>query len=116
MNEALFFGLLTGGIFLFTGFFLFIFPPKNINGLYGYRSSFSMKSQEIWDYAQKHAGKQMMKAGLILIVVGGLFYLLQLPSELAVIFELIALLVVVILMLYFVDKKLRKEFPIDPSN
>lgn len=116
MNEALFFGLLTGGIFLLGGFILFIFPPKNINGLYGYRSSFSIKSQEIWDYAQKHAGKQMMKAGLILLVVGGLFYLLPLPSELAVIFELIALLLVVILMLYFIDKHLRKQFPIDPSN
>lgn len=116
MNEALFFSLLTGGIFLIAGLFLFIFPPKNINGLYGYRSSFSMKSQEIWDYAQKHAGKQMMKAGLILFVIGGLFYLLSIPSELAVIFELIALLVVVILMLYFVDKHLRNQFPIDSSN
>jgi uncharacterized membrane protein len=116
MNEALFFSLLTGGIFLIAGFFLFIFPPKNINGLYGYRSSFSMKSQEIWDYAQKYAGKQMMKAGLILKVIGILFYLFSIPIELAIIFELIALLVVVILMLYFIDKQLRKQFPIDPTN
>lgn len=115
MNEALFFSLLTGGIFLIAGFFLFFFPPKNINGLYGYRSTFSMKNQEIWDYAQKYAGKQMMKAGLILFVLGCLFYLISIPSELAVIFELISLLLIVILMLIFVEKHLRKLFPNDTS-
>ena len=31
-------------------------PPKNINGVYGYRTTRSMKSQATWDYAHQRKG------------------------------------------------------------
>lgn len=32
-------------------------PPENINMLYGYRTSTSMKSKETWDFAHKYTAK-----------------------------------------------------------
>lgn len=41
-----------GGIVLIlAGLVQLIFPPTKINSRYGYRSGFSMKSQETWDFA-----------------------------------------------------------------
>jgi uncharacterized membrane protein len=66
---------LVGAVFVLTGFILFKFPPKKINGLYGYRTTRSMSTQQNWDFAQKYAGKLMAKSGAILIFISivGLF-------------------------------------------
>lgn len=41
--------------------------PKEINGIYGYRTAMSMKNQETWEFAHKHFGKVWFYAGLILL-------------------------------------------------
>lgn len=38
-------------------------PPKDINGIYGYRTSMSMKNQDTWDFAQRYMGETWQKAG-----------------------------------------------------
>lgn len=43
------------------------YPPKNINGFYGYRTRRSKASQEAWDYAHQHFGKIWYRLGLILV-------------------------------------------------
>ncbi len=42
------------------------YPPRQINYLYGYRTTRSMLSQERWDFAQKFAAKAFLKWGIIL--------------------------------------------------
>lgn len=42
-------------------------PPKEINSVYGYRTSRSMASKEAWDYAHQLAGKVWMRIGVILL-------------------------------------------------
>ena len=42
-------------------------PPKKINGIYGYRTSRSMKNQDTWDFAQTYCGKLWQKMGWALI-------------------------------------------------
>ena len=42
-------------------------PPKNINHLFGYRTSMSMKNHETWEFAHKYCGKLWLKCGLILL-------------------------------------------------
>ncbi len=49
---------------IIAGFILIFAPPKKINHLYGYRTRRSMKSQEIWDYAQPKAGRQLVYLGM----------------------------------------------------
>lgn len=42
-------------------------PPKKINGIYGYRTSRSMKNQDTWDFAQRYMGKVWWKWGWIIL-------------------------------------------------
>lgn len=44
-------------------------PPRQINGLYGYRTAWSMKSQETWNFAHKLCGRLWFRLGLILLPV-----------------------------------------------
>lgn len=43
--------------------------PKKINGLCGYRTENSMKSQDTWDFAQKYCGKLWLKIAIVLIII-----------------------------------------------
>ena len=43
-------------------------PPKTINGLFGYRTARSMKSQEAWDFAHRTCGRLWFKLGLVLLM------------------------------------------------
>lgn len=41
--------------------------PKEINLLFGYRTSMSMKNKDTWEFAHKHIGKLWFVWGLILL-------------------------------------------------
>lgn len=43
--------------------------PKNINAVFGYRTSMSMKNKETWEFAHKHCGKTWYICGLVLLPV-----------------------------------------------
>src|SRR5690606_40964233 len=57
--------LCVGIVFILVGLIMYAFPPKKINGLYGYRTQTSMQSQQKWDFAQTYSSKIMMLTGLI---------------------------------------------------
>ena len=57
-------------ILLIAGIILKLFPPKKINSLYGWRSNYAQKNQEIWDEAQRYGAKQLMYGGVFGIIVG----------------------------------------------
>jgi len=63
--------LLSGITFYITGFYIKKKPPKNKNAGYGYRTAGSMKSQERWDFAQKHSADkiQFWSVGLVLMSI-----------------------------------------------
>lgn len=44
-------------------------PPKDINGVYGYRTTRSMKNQETWDFAHEFCGRLWVKLGKLLVFV-----------------------------------------------
>ncbi|MDX5474393.1 MAG: SdpI family protein [Bacillaceae bacterium] len=56
-------------IFLFAGIILFIFPPKNINPIYGYRTKTSMKNISNWNKANKYSSKLLIFFGILLLVL-----------------------------------------------
>ena len=60
---------LCGLIFCIVALILYIFPPKKINNLYGYRTAKSMSSQERWDFAQKYSALRMIESGLVLLAL-----------------------------------------------
>ena len=42
-------------------------PPREINSIYGYRTSRSMKNQDTWDFAHEYCGRLWVKAGWALV-------------------------------------------------
>jgi len=109
-NPLFLIPLLVGGVFLFIGFLFYQFPPKKINGLYGYRTPASMESQERWDFAQKYSSVEMMKSGLLLLLLclpGLIFFP---PREAAVFIGLGLMLLVVIIMIVRVERAIKRKF------
>jgi uncharacterized membrane protein len=47
-------------------------PPKTINWAYGYRTSWSMKTKETWDFAHKYVAKLWIYAGVVLTVISAI--------------------------------------------
>lgn len=43
--------------------------PKEINGIFGYRTSMSMKNRETWEFAHHHFGKRWFFLGIFLLPV-----------------------------------------------
>lgn len=65
----LFFTLLMPGVMVLFGFLWKNHPPKDINGLYGYRTAMSCKNQETWELAHQTAGKLWRGWGLATLAV-----------------------------------------------
>lgn len=42
-------------------------PPSRINGVFGYRTKRSMRTQETWDFAHRYFGNLWVKIGLVLL-------------------------------------------------
>lgn len=61
--------LMIPGVVLFFGRCFLKHPPKNINSLYGYRTTRSMRSQETWDFAHETCGRLWVRLGMILLVL-----------------------------------------------
>jgi uncharacterized membrane protein len=61
---------LIGFIFMIMGFIQKRFPPKHINGLYGYRMPSAMKNQQTWDEANSFSAGYAVKLGVIMILAG----------------------------------------------
>ena len=61
--------LLVPIIMLYFGWRFQKHPPRNINSLYGYRTSRSMKNQQTWDFAHRECGRLWFRLGLILLPV-----------------------------------------------
>ncbi|MGM1046159.1 SdpI/YhfL protein family protein [Paenibacillus uliginis N3/975] len=61
-----------GAILFITGAVLFIFPPKKINGFYGYRTYSSMKNEWSWKTANRFCSQLMMIFGIILLSIAAI--------------------------------------------
>lgn len=55
-------------IMLLGGFCMFKYPPKEINGIVGYRTSMSKKNKDTWAFAHDYCGKLWIKLGAITLI------------------------------------------------
>lgn len=51
------------------GRFFLKHPPKEVNGVYGYRTSMSMKNKDTWAFAHRYFGRLWYAGGWILLPV-----------------------------------------------
>ena len=61
--------LLVPVIMLISGYMMYRHPPKKINGIYGYRTSRSMKNEQTWRFANNYCGRLWIKYGIIMLVL-----------------------------------------------
>lgn len=43
--------------------------PKNINAIFGYRTTMSMKNKDTWEFAHKFCGKLWFRCGVVLLPI-----------------------------------------------
>lgn len=90
-------------------------PPKEINGIYGYRTSMSMKNKETWEFAHKYNGKIWYTCGLVMLPVTIVAMLLVLGSDEGMVGMVGGILCVVqtlllIASIYPTERALREHF------
>lgn len=100
--------LLVGVIFIIIGAIMYLFPPKKINSLYGYRTAASMESQIKWDFAQKYGAKVMAIIGIVLVTLSFYRSYLNLSNDQHAIFGLAILIASTVSLIVIVEKALRK--------
>jgi uncharacterized membrane protein len=113
MNTPLIFSglmILYGLIFISAGLLLIFKPPKKINGIYGYRTARSMKSQESWNFAQHFSGIQMRNAGFALCASSLIGLIIPLNETLSVTLSLVFLLVAAALLVLRTERELKTKF------
>ena len=102
---------LTGLIFFFAAIIMYYYPPKEINSLYGYRTSSSMKSEDRWDFAQRFSSLRMIEGGLFLILFSFLKLAFPFSADIEMPISITALIMVVIYLLLTTERALKKNFP-----
>ncbi len=56
-------------------------PPKDINGIYGYRTPMSMKNQDTWDFAHRTCGRVWLLVGWAMLPLAALAWWRTLPHS-----------------------------------
>ena len=89
--------------------------PKSINGIYGYRTSMSMKNEDTWKFAHDYCGRLWYKIGLIMLIPSVLVQLPFVKSStdtigiMTVVLETVQICVM-IASIFPTEKALRKTF------
>ena len=109
-NPLFLIPILTGPILMIAGIVMMKWPPKKINGLYGYRTSSSMKSQERWDFSQKYAGKELIKLGGILTSASILGLVYDTKENTGVLLGLGFMLIAIMLLLIRTERAIKIRF------
>ena len=90
-------------------------PPKEINGLYGYRTARSSQNRETWNFAHKYCGKLWRSCGLIMVpasVVAFIPFAKGNESAVGMAGMIICMIQVTVMTgtIYFVEKALKNTF------
>ena len=101
----------TGLIFYVAGYIQFKYPPKKINFLYGYRTTSSIRSQEIWDFSQTLSAKKIQQLGFYLFFGGILAYFINIDHFFAMWIGISLVTGSPVLLIFQVEKELKRRFP-----
>ena len=97
-------------LILFVAIVFRLFPPKNINYLYGYRTVTSMKTKHTWREANRYSANLMVLFSIINIVSGVLLEILMQKGLAPFIWNLGLLVVLLILVVVLTEIRLKKLF------
>ncbi len=109
-NSMFMIPALVGLVMLIVGLIWLKYPPKEINALYGYRTKSSMKTQQRWEFAQKIGAKEMIIAGVILLIIAPLAALFNLSEAVGSMIALAVMLGIMAIMIVRVEMSIQKKF------
>lgn len=104
--------LVLGPLILIIAIIFKAFPPKTINRIYGYRTSMSMKSQDVWKEANRYSSNLLMLAAIATISFQIISYKIMRPS-ISIIASCIFLVFISVAAVLTTEKHLRKHFDED---
>lgn len=113
IDNLLIVPLLAGASFILGGILMKAFPPKNVNGFYGYRTPNSMESKEKWDFAQKYSTKEMIQIGGIMILLSFLGLFLNPADDYGLYLGLALMIILIVILFIRVEKAINNKFPKD---
>ena len=108
-------------LMIIAGILMYKKPPKNINGIIGYRTSMSKKNMNTWKFAHEYCGRLWIVIGIALSVVAAVA---QIPfaecndaviGNMSVVLELVEI-AVMIGSIFRVEKALKKKFDNDGNE
>lgn len=101
---------LIGPLILLFSFIYILFPPKNINTLYGHRTKISMLNKDTWYIANKLSSKMMLFISVLTCAVQIICISIGIKNENIILFSTILLVIGLIIGMLLVEKELRKIF------
>jgi uncharacterized membrane protein len=99
---------------LFGGVLFKLFPPKNINSIYGWRSRLAMRNKDTWTEAQRYGSNAFIVGGIIIALIGAIIQV-TLP-ELDDLIMLILIILGISAIIFAGEVHLRKLFNKDGSK
>lgn len=95
--------------------------PKEINMIFGYRTTMSMKNKDTWAFAHKYCGKLWLKLGYILLVASAIAMFVVIGKDKNVIGSFGGIvcgvqMVFLIGTIFTTEKALRKTFDKDGNK
>lgn len=94
-----------------SGIIVLKYPPKEINWLYGYRTSTSTKNKQTWDFAQKFSGDLMLKSSFYVFCISILGYLIPLDFIYLMLLGILILFAWIVFLIIKTEKAIKKNFP-----
>lgn len=100
--------LLVGLSFLVSGVVMWVFSPKKVNQYYGYRTRRAMKSQRLWNEAQRYSRKWLIGLGMVHTLIGLVLFRMEYPDEAYVLAEMVFVLGTIIPLFVLTERRLRE--------
>ena len=108
-------------LMLVFGWVLLKKPPKQINGIYGYRTARSMKNMDTWNFAHTYCGKLWSKIGGLMFPISMILMLFLKDKDSDTIGLWGGILIaiqtfVLIIAIFPVERALKKNFDKDGNR
>lgn len=113
--------LLIPVIMIFLGRYFDKNPPKDINGMFGYRTSMSKKNKDTWEFANHYCGRLWTIIGwimLIISIISILFLIGKSVGTVAIFGGIICMIQVVFLVgsIFPIEQALKRNFDKDGNR
>lgn len=86
------------------------YPPKEINSLYGYRTSMSMKNKETWKFANMYASMWLVRTSALLFMIAIFLYSWPVDVAMIEVYMLAPVLFALVLVIVRTENYLGKMF------